>query len=142
MNDKDFEEMLKKSIESLESLADDKYIPDTHGDDLDGDDDIPEGASHVMNILKTAGLMDLAKAAQKRMDEEISALTYILCDAKGKDEIKYRSLACAKIKSAAKKLDVLHTIMSAAAISGGAAIGGMKDPPEKMLNMILKLGTM
>lgn len=148
MDEKDFEEMLKKSIEAMSE----EHACDIFGDDMDEDMEIPENPilqagrgnykslHRIIDIIKVYGLVDLGKAAQKKTDELISELTYILCNKKeSMDEIHYRAFASSKIKSTERKLSALQTIMSAAAIGGGSAIGGRTEDPEKILDTILKL---
>ena len=137
MDDKDFEELLKKSIDALEKKEANEDL--SENGDTDGDNALPEDFEYLMNIMKVGGVVELAKVAQKKMDDIVGELVYALCHGK-KDPIEYRSMAYVRIQKAAKKLNVLHTIITMASLYGSATVAEKTNVDNsRLLDLIVKL---
>ena len=137
MDDKDFEELLKKSIDALEKKEANEDL--SENGDTDGDNALPEDFEYLMNIMKVGGVVELAKVAQKKMDDIVGELVYALCHGK-KDPIEYRSMAYVRIQKAAKKLNVLHTIITMASLYGSATVAEkMNVDNSRLLDLIVKM---
>ena len=137
MDDKDFEELLKKSIDALEKKEANEDL--SENGDTDGDNALPEDFEYQMNIMKVGGVVELAKVAQKKMDDIVSEMIYALCHSK-KDPIEYRSMAYVRIQKAAKKLNVLHTIITMASLYGSATVAEKTNVDNsRLLDLIVKM---
>ncbi len=122
MNERDFEEMLKKQLEAS---------------DTDGDvDDEQEAMKYITGILSLGSMVELGKAARNRIEKVIKDLK--------KDISKNISSAMAsiKIQNAAKELKILYIILSATTFTGVTAISGSEKSMDDVIEDIVRLGTM
>lgn len=134
MND-DFnlEDILRKAIDQSAGTEENEEI---EKDENPKTEFISNGMKTILGVLEKGSLIKLSKYAQDKMDEIIAQLVVDLSGDFNKNSVSYRSFANQKIIEAAKKIQVLHTIVVAA-----GTVGISKEPNQDTIELILKLLT-
>lgn len=124
----DFEEMLKKQLESVnEENKKGKTVEDGE-----------HNAEGIMKIIENGSMVKLAKASTDRMHDCIKKLMKDLSNIDESNPATFNAIAHMKIKNAAKEMEILDTIISSSAIAIGASMNG--DEMSETLDLILKIG--
>ena len=140
MNQKDFEELLKKALEEQEDLSADKAENEESENEMDPEE--KENLERALDILKMGTMMELGKVAQDRTILIIDNLISDLNALNRSSKASYVAAASVKIRKAERELDILRTIVSTSTIAGGAKLTGLESDNNKILDLIMKLGSM
>lgn len=133
--DKDFEERLKKQLESK--------IPE---DEPEEDDDklvnLDDPMRAVLGMIETGALIDISKASKTKMEKIFDKLLKRLQEYKkgGKDGENACKITAA-IKTAANELRVLEAFITAAGLSAMQKISDPDSDLEDILDLIVKMCT-
>ena len=130
MDNMNFDDILKKAMEA-------EMKDDSKDDEKEKDDEI--GFKSFMGIVGMGSLIKLSKAANDRMVTVIKDLKKELSIVK-EESTTGRVAIIRKIEETSKTINVLNTIIAAAAISGSATLGGSDSDEdiEKSLDIIIR----
>lgn len=130
MNEKDFEEELKKALES--GIEENEESGEINSNSM---------GKMLTNMVKMGSMIELSKAAGERITAVVDDLKEELSKLDKKDLAKHHAKAVFSIQKAAKELNVLHTLMVTSSITGIAVLGDPDESYDGILNTIIKVIT-
>lgn len=130
MNEKEFEEELKKALES--GIEENEESGEMNSNDM---------AKMLTNMVKMGSMIEISKAAGKRITAVVDDLKEELSKLDKKDLTRHHAKAVFAIQKAAKELNVLYTLMVTSSITGVAVLGDPEESYDSILNTIIKVIT-